>query len=298
MNEFPLIQAELILVYVPDTEIASKIKKLQAALPKATGEILCFMDDDVSPRQDTLRFLVPYLNQPRVGAAFGLPCYTNWHSSWSSLMSGLVNANMLLSFVALSYLAEPFRITGHIVVFYKNNFEKVGGLVGLEEHIDDDFELARCLRSHDLLSMQTPLIYDIDNALPSKKAYDTQIKRWFVLPRQAMMPSLSAWERFVAFISSCTLPIPSIIAIIAVLTNRRASLKSLAASLSIFAIVYAICDARFLKGHTPFYRWPLLLLGAIITPLQIVMALMSNNEIEWRGQRMRVKSNGKMEVMK
>lgn len=213
-------------------------------------------------------------------------------------MSGLVNANMLLSFVALSYLAEPFRITGHIVVFYKNNFEKVGGLVGLEEHIDDDFELARRLRSHDLLSMQTPLIYDIDNALPSKKAYDTQIKRWFVLPRQAMMPSLSAWERFVAFISSCTLPIPSIIAIMAVLTNRRASLKSLAASLSIFAIVYAICDARFLKGHTPFYRWPLLLLGAVITPLQIVMALMSNNEIEWRGQRMRVKSNGKMEVMK
>lgn len=298
MNEFPFIQAELILVDVPDTEIASKIRKLQTALPKATGEILCFMDDDVSPRQDTLRMLVPYLNQPHVGSAFGLPCYTNWHSPWSSFMSGLVNANMLLSFVALSYLTDPFRITGHIVVFYRNIFENVGGLDGLEQHIDDDFELARRLRSHGLRSIQTPLIYDIDNDLPSKKAFDTQIKRWFVLPRQAMMPSLSAWERCVAFISSCTLPIPSIIALMAILTKRRASLKSLVASLSIFAIVYAICESLFLKGHTPFFRWPLLLLGAVTTPIQIFIALVSNNEIEWRGQRMRVNRNGKMEVMK
>ncbi len=297
MTEFPMLHAEIILVETAGTAVASKIRKLQTALPKATGEVLCFMDDDVSPRPDALRVLVPYLYQPRTGAAFGLPSYTNWHTSWSSLISGFVNANMLLSFVALTYLTDPFRFTGHMVAFRRDTFTEVGGLDGLEQHIDDDFELARRLRTHGLRSVQTPLVYDVDNEFLSPRAYDAQIKRWFVLPRQAMMPALSRWERCVAFISSCTLPLPSIIALLALLTRRRASLGSLATSLGIFGVVYAICEARFLKGHTPLSRWPLVLLGALITPLLIVWSLLSNNEVEWRGQRLRIHRNGKMEVI-
>ncbi len=113
----PMLRAEIVLVETGDAAVASKIRKLQAALSRANGEILCFMDDDVAPRPDALRVVLPYLYRPGAGAAFGLPCYTNWRTPWSSLMSGLVNANMLLSFVALTYLAEPFRITGHIAAF-------------------------------------------------------------------------------------------------------------------------------------------------------------------------------------
>ena len=111
----PMLRAEIVLIETGDAAVASKIRKLQAALSRANGEILCFMDDDVAPRPDTLRVVLPYLYRPGAGAAFGLPCYTNWRTPWSSLMSGLVNANMLLSFVLLTYLAEPFRITGHIL---------------------------------------------------------------------------------------------------------------------------------------------------------------------------------------
>lgn len=210
-------------------------------------------------------------------------------------MSGLVNANMPLSFIALSYLTDPFRITGHIVIFPRDTFEKVGGLNGLEQHIDDDFELARRLRSHGLRSIQTPLVYDIDDAINTLTSYDTQLKRWFVLPRQAMMPSLSTKERLIAFITSCTLPIPGIVALLAFLTRSRASFCSLTTCLGAFSIVYMLCERLFLKGHTPLVRWPLLLLGAIITPLHIIIALLSNNEIEWRGQRMYIHRNGKME---
>ncbi len=298
LNEFPSLQAELLLVETPGAEIASKIRKLQSALPEANGDILCFMDDDVAPRPQTLCRLVPYLHQPCVGAAFGLPCYTNWHNTWSSLISGLVNANMPLSFIALSYLTDPFRITGHIVIFRRDAFEKAGGLDGLEQHIDDDFELARRLRSHGLRSVQTPLVYDINDAVNSRTTYHKQLKRWFVLPRQAMMPSLSVKERFIAFISSCTLPIPGIVALLAFLTHTRASFRSLTACLGIFNIVYLLCEKLFLKGHTPLVRWPLLLVVSIITPLQIILALMSNNEIEWRGQHMRIDRSGKMELIK
>jgi ceramide glucosyltransferase len=50
------------------------------------------------------RILIPFLYQPQVGAVFGLACYTNWRALWSSLMSGFVNANALLSYIPISYL--------------------------------------------------------------------------------------------------------------------------------------------------------------------------------------------------
>jgi ceramide glucosyltransferase len=296
LSAHPMPRAEIVLVEAGNAVVASKIRKLQAALPGASGEVLCFMDDDVAPRRDALRLLIPYLDQPCAGAAFGLPCYTNWHTPWSSLMSGLVNANMLLSFVALTYLAEPFRITGHIAAFRREIFLDVGGLDGLEQHIDDDFELARRLRARGLRSVQTPLVYDIDNELLSPAAYTAQLKRWFVLPRQAMMPSLSAWQRLVAFLTSSALPLPGIVALLALLTRRRAAFLSLGASLGIFGLVYGVCEARYLKGRTPLARWPLLLLGALLTPLQIARALLSNDVVEWRGQRLRVYRNGTVEV--
>jgi hypothetical protein len=59
------------------------------------GEVLCFIDDDVALRQHTLQILAPYLFQRDVGVVFGLPCFTNWQTIWSSLISGLINAQML-----------------------------------------------------------------------------------------------------------------------------------------------------------------------------------------------------------
>lgn len=296
LGEFPMLRAEVVLVEAVRAAVASKIGKLQAALPKASGEVLCFMDDDVSPRPDALRLLIPYLYQPHVGAAFGLPCYTNWRTAWSSLMSGLVNANMLLSFVALTYLCDPFRITGHIVAFRRGSFMDVGGLDGLEQHIDDDFELARHLHVRGLRSVQTPLVYDIDNELLSPAAYAAQLKRWFVLPRQAMMPSLSPWQRLVATLTSVALPLPSIVGLLALLTRSRSALIALGSSLGIFGIVYAIGETRYLKGRTPLSRRPLLVLVALLTPLQIARALLSNDVIEWRGQQLRVYRDGTVEV--
>ena len=172
----------------------------------------------------------------------------------------------------------------------------MGALDGLEQHIDDDFEMARRLRAHGLRSVQTPLVYDIDNELLSPAAYQAQLKRWFVLPRQAMLPSLSPWERVVALLTSSALPLPSVVALLALMTRRRAAFLALGASLGIFGIVYGVCEARYLKGRTPLTRWPLLLLGALLTPLQIGRALLSNDVVEWRGQRLRVYRNGTVEV--
>lgn len=300
LAEFPTLRAELVLASSGNEGIegvATKIRKLQEALPRATGEVLCFVDDDVAPRPDALLMLIPHLYQPGVGAAFGLPCYTNWRTPWASLMSGFVNAHMLLNFVALTYLSDPFRITGHFVALQRKIFMEAGGLEGLDHFIDDDFELARRLRAQKRRSLQTPLVYDIDNDLPSFRAYQKQLKRWFVLPRQAMMPSLSAWERVVASVTTGTLAFPSALLVLALLTRRRAAFSALLASLGIFAASYTICEKDYLKGHTPSRRWPLLIAAALLTPLDVIRHLVSSSgEVEWRGQHLHIRRDGQVEI--
>jgi len=298
LAEFPALQAELVLVHAEDNPggIATKIRKLQKALPYATGEIVCFVDDDVAPRPDTLQLLIPHLLQPGTGAAFGLPCYTNWRTPWSSLMSGFVNANMLLNFVALTYLAQPFRITGHFVAFHHLNLKAAGGLAGLEQFIDDDFELARRLHARKLRCVQTPLVYDIDNELLSFSAYQKQLKRWFVLPRQAMMPSLTLGQLLIASLATISLAFPGALLILTLCTRQRAAFSALLASLGVFASSYMLCERHYLQGHLPLRRWPLLLVVALLTPLEIARHLLSNDEIEWRGQLLRIQRGGQVEV--
>ncbi len=228
LKEFPQLQAEVVTVEAEsDKAVATKINKLQTALPRATGEVLCFVDDDVMLRQNTLQVMIPYLFQPGTGVAFGLPCFTNWQTTWSSLISGLVNSNMMLSFLPLTYISKPIRINGHIYAFRREIFQAIGGLDGLENYIDDEYEIARRVRAFKMHAAQTPLVYDINNSIQSRKAYTSQIKRWFVMPRQAMFPSLSPKEQVIASIASATLPLPSIIALLALCTRRRSSWLSL-----------------------------------------------------------------------
>jgi len=296
LEEFPQLLVQVVLVPTAEPPLATKMKKLQTALPFASGEILCFVDDDVTLRQHSLRVLVPYLLEPGVGVAFGLPCFTNWQTVWSSLVSGLINAHMLLSFVALSYLTDPFRINGHIFAFQRNTFQQIGGLHGLEQYIDDEYSIARRVRQHSLRAVQTPLIYDIDNALSTWQAYATQFKRWFVMPRQAMLPSLTLAERGIAGISSVTLPIPSIIALLALFTRRRPAIQSLVMILTSFGFTYALCEKRYLQRPTPLRRWFLLPIVALGLPVQIILTLLLNNEVEWRGQRLRLLRDGTAEL--
>ena len=283
--------------FVEGYPVATKMTKLAAALPHATGEILCFVDDDVTLRSHSLRVLVPYLFEPGVGVAFGLPCFTNWQTVWSSLISGLVNAHMVLSFIALTYLIDPFRINGHIFAFRQDIFQRIGGFHGLEKTIDDEYEIARRVRQHALRAAQTPLIYDIDNALTSWQAYTKQFKRWFVMPRQAMMPSLTPAERGVASISSLTLPIPSLVALLALGTRRAPAILSLGITLVIFGVSYAFCEKHFLQHSMPLRRWLLLPIVALWSPVHILWTLLLGNEVEWRGQRLRLLRNGRVEIV-
>ncbi|WP_129670430.1 glycosyltransferase [Candidatus Chloroploca sp. Khr17] len=289
----PAWSARIVLV-APDqgSTMASKIAKLRTALPEAHGEILCFVDDDILLRPDALRILVPYVMQPATGAAFGLACYTRWQTLAESLMSGFVNTNALLSYVPVTYLVEPFTITGHCFALRREVFTAIGGLESMQKRIDDDHELARRVRRYGLRNVQTPLVYDVDNRLARLRDYHLQMRRWLIIPRQTMLPHLGRRERSAMLFGSLGNLLPPLLLVLALVTRRRVPWLSLGSSLGYVAATQALIEHAYLGRAMPLRQALLLPILNWLTPLYISLLSLGNNTIVWRGQRLRVQRGG------
>ena len=272
--------------------IAMKTEKLIAALPHATGEVLCFVDDDVALRPQSLTTLIPYLYTKGTGAVFGLACYSAWHNLPTSLMSAFVNSNAMLSYIPLCYLTKPFTITGHCFALRRAVFTAAGGFTDMAQRLDDDHELAQRVRRLGYRVCQTPLIYDVENHFATLTAYATQMKRWFVFPQQMMMPTMRRWDQGVMAVGSLNQVLLPLLALLALLTRRRRVLGAFGSSALLFTLVNAFCEHRYLGQPTPLRWWPLPFVSALIAPLQIVGAMLGRSEVTWRGQRLRVHKGG------
>jgi ceramide glucosyltransferase len=271
-----------------------KTVKQLAGLDQATGDIICFVDDDILLRPETLPTLVRYLHAG-VGATFGLACYTNWQTLWGGLMSAFVNANVLLNYIPITYLTDPYTITGHIYALRRDNFDAIGGLTGMAQRLDDDHELARRVIRGGLRNCQTPAIYDVDNQLPTLTAFVSQLKRWFVFPRELMLPGTSLRQQILTMATSLPNLLPGLILLIA-LIHPSAWLALTVCMLAFYAF-YAWTTSAYLKRFTPLWAWPMLLLVAIVLPFLILILLFSDNTIHWRGQKIHVKRGGEYEII-
>ena len=295
--EHPDWPAQLILAAPDGGALASKIAKIRAALPRATGAALVCVDDDIGLRPDALRILIPPLLQPGIGASFGVAWYVNWSNVPSALMSAFVNANALLSYIPLTFLAEPFTITGHCFALRRAVWDAAGGLERMAGRFDDDHELARRVRALGLRAAQTPLLYDADNRLATLAAFHAQMRRWFVMPRMAMAPFLTRREQAASALGSAGNMILPLLLGLALLRRNRATWGALAAALACFAGGYAWCERAVWQRNTPLGRWPLVLGIALFGPLEVLAALRAGDTVEWRGQRLRLARGGGYEVL-
>lgn len=282
----------------PDgTAIASKIAKMNQGLTHARGEVLGFIDDDIAPKPNAMMQMIPYLLQPGVGAAFGLPCAVIWDTVWSSLMSIFVNSNALVSYIPLTYFTEPFTITPHIFTISRQNFDAAGGFEDMSGRIDDDHELARRLKAIKLKSVQTPVVYRVSNRLLSFNDYNNQMKRWFTIPRRCMVPYLSIQQKTISYTLSLGLFIPSIVLLLTLISSAT-SIICLVSILLVHLGVYTFCSSLYLQPLMPLSQIPLIPIVAAIAPLQILWdLLLGNNDIVWREQHLRLEDGGGFQVI-
>jgi ceramide glucosyltransferase len=173
----------------------------------------------------------------------------------------------------------------------------VGGFEQMDGRIDDDHELARRLRRHGLRSLQTPMIYDVDNELPTLAAYLAQMQRWFVFPRLLMAPALSRRDMSMTTLGSLGTLLPSLVALLALASRSLAAVRGLALTLGVFAAVYLHSERRYIGRTTPLRPLALLPIVALVAPLQIVWGLLAGDEVQWRGQRLRIGRDGIVKVL-
>ena len=292
MDQFPAWQPKIVLTQ--SSGVAMKTVKQLAGLEQATGEVICFVDDDILLRPKTLPTLVCHLGVG-TGSTFGLACYTNWQTLWGGLMSAFVNANVLLNYVPITYLIAPYTITGHIYALRRAEFDAIGGLTGMDQRLDDDHELARRVIHGHLLNCQTPAIYDVDNQLSTLSAFLAQMKRWFIFPRETMLPGTSLRQQILTMAISLPNLLPGLILLVTLF--QFTAWLPLAVCLLVFYAVYIWGALAYLKCRTPLWVWPLLTLVAVVLPFLILVLLFSNSNIQWRGQKIRVKRGGEYEII-
>jgi ceramide glucosyltransferase len=295
LGEFPTASAETVRVEGSVARIASKTEKMLAALQQASGDVLVFVDDDILLPPFALQVLVSRLEAPAVGVVFGLACYTNWSNLWSGLMSAFVNSNALLNYIPLTYLTEPFTVTGHCFALSRTAFTASGGFDGMAERVDDDHEIARRVRALGLHLVQTPLIYEVDNRLSSLHAYLAQMKRWFVMPRQTMLPYLTRRESTLMILASADVWLPPLLAVLAIVLRGPSAIAALISCLVVLYGVNAVSERLCLHHSTPL-RWAhLRAVSAMVAPFLMLAAILGDDRIEWRGRHLLLRRDGHME---
>lgn len=270
-----------------------KTFKSMAAEKVAQGDILCILDDDTQLPDNGLELCLPFLDQPGIGLAFGLPYYLNFSNPWSSMVSTFVNSNSLLTYIPYTVLTQPFTINGMFYALRREVLTAVGGFAAIEKIFADDFAVAQLLRAHGYRLAQTPLCHGISTSINGPRHYLSLIQRWFVFPRESLMRHLTWRERTILY-GVALVPALFPLLLLASLLLRPSRLK-LSYALLHFGYSFAIfahLNKRYLHKASPWHKTWWVPIMQIVFPIQLLIALLSPQCINWRGNIVQVERGG------
>lgn len=296
---YPGRDVRLVLLPPPGERQNPKLVKLTAGAQLARGDAICILDDDTLLPDGGLERCLPFLQRAEVGVAFGLPYYVNFSNLWSKLVSFFVNSQSLLTYVPYTALTKPFTLNGMFYAMRREALERVGGFAGLEQTLADDFAVARRFRAHGYRLEQTPLCHGISTTVNGPRHYLSLIQRWFVFPRESLMRHLGWRERLVLYglgLAPALFPLALFLWLLA-----HPSRKTLAYTLLYFGYsfgIYAQLSKRYLPGTPPWYRSWWVPVLQVLFPLQLLIALLSPQRINWRGHIMQAEHGGTFRLVR
>ncbi len=298
IESYPDAKVKLISLPPSPNQISPKLFKLIEGLKLAEGNIIAVLDDDTMLPDEAFEQCVPYLEQPNVGVAFGLPYYVNFSNFWSSLVSCVVNGNDLLTYIPYTYLINPFTINGMFFVIKRDVLEQVNGFSDLDKFIVDDHAIAQHFRKHGYQLAQTPVCHGISTQIEDSQHYFNLITRWFIFP-QASILKFADWKELGVFYLMAFLP--TILPLLVVLGCLfLPSIYSLIYGIIYFSFNYYMLsqfNQRYLRKATPKHLIIPLMIVQILLPFQIIFTLFLPRRINWRGHIMEIKEDGGFEFV-
>jgi ceramide glucosyltransferase len=296
---YPERKVSLLIVPPAQESENPKMAKLIAGVKAAQGEVLCVLDDDTMLPDEGLEQCLPFLDQPGVGLAFGLPYYVNFSDPWSSMVATFVNSNSLLTYIPYTTLSEPFTINGMFYALRRSVLDEVGGFEAIREIFADDFAVAQLLHSHGYRLAQTPLLHAISTQVKGARHYLSLIQRWFVLPRESLLRHLNGYERFLIFALGLVPALFPLFLLISLLV--RPSRQTLACTLFYAGFTFASfshLNHRYLHQASPRRKLWWVPVVQIVFPLQLLIALGSPQRINWRGNIVRIEPGGRFHYVR
>jgi ceramide glucosyltransferase len=271
-----------------------KTVKLIRGAAAANGDVLCVLDDDTVLPDFGLETCLPYLDVPDVGLAFGLPYYRHFGNIWSGLVSCFVNATSLLTYIPYTVLTEPFTINGMFYAVRRDVLDSVGGFVGLESILADDFAVAQRFRQHGWRLAQTPLRHGIRTHVRDARHYNSLMRRWFVFPRESLLRHLRARDKAILLLLGVVTNLVPIAAIAFTIAFPSVLGTLMVVAMLLFSmLVTTQVNWAYLHNATPDPWLPVTLAMQLLFPLQMLAALfLPNPRIQWRGHTMESERGG------
>lgn len=277
----------------PPDRCSPKMVKVQAGMVEARGDVLCVLDDDTMLPPEGLEAAVAYLDQPGAGLAFGLPYYVSFGNFWSRLVALFVNSHSLMTYVPLLKLIDPFTINGMFYVLRREIYEQIGGFTGLERIVADDFAVAQKFWSSGMRLVQTPVRHPISTHVLGLRHYARLLHRWFIFPRETVMKSLP-WQCLAVTYGLSLLPaMAPLLWLIAWLACPQPEIAWLGVAYGVVHyLIFAWCNLSYLRRASP-WRWSwLVVVVQCLLPFQLLVALVSPQRINWRGNIMAIERGG------
>jgi len=290
---YPGVDIRLVTVPPPPDGYNPKSFKLIEGRKVARGDVICVLDDDTMLPEDALGVTLPYLDQPGIGLAFGLPYYVNFANTWSSMVSTFVNSNSLLTYIPYTALTQPFTINGMYYVMRSNALDAMGGFEAIKHMFSDDFAIAHLCRMHGYYLAQTPVCHGISTQVRDRAHYFNLLQRWFVFPRESILRHVSPRDRLLVYLFGIAPTLFPFFLVLALLF--RPSWSKLAYTLLYFGCSWAIVDElnkKYLRGAQPGHKAWLVPIMFVFIPVQILFSLFLPQRANWRGNVVQVEPGG------
>ena len=259
-----------------------KVAKLARAFPLVETRYLAVLDDDTVLPPGGLARAISSLEAG--GLATGLPVYVSRANGWSRLVSGFVNGSALLTYPAASMVGAARTINGMFYVTEVASLARGGGFEAIRSSLTDDYAIASLFRRQGAPLTQTDVLHPISTTVADMGHYFGIMRRWMIFGSRYLRENRSLFSLVLILVPTLLAPVMLAVGLVA---GWPCALGAL-----VLLLLKAI-DNRSLRqrlGGPAGNALDMAYEAAadLLTPIHIILALISPNRFNWRSRRIRM----------